>query len=475
MNDMGNGKKAHFIGICGVGMFSVASILKSQGWEVSGSDEGFYPPVSEKLKASTITLHTPYKKENIPEDVDIIIIGKNAKLTPEENEEVAAAFESGVPVGSFPDILKDLTDGTYNVVVAGSYGKSTSTALIAHVLMHAGKDPSYFIGAFPHDLEENARLGDGDMFVLEGDEYPSSNWDSQSKFLHYHATDVLLTAASHDHVNVFPTLESYHEPFKTLLAEIPDHGTLIANIDEEHARNFFETYTGNKVSYGFGKNADYSAENISYGEVTTFDLTHKGKTVITLHTKLLGKHNVENIVGTSALMLERDLVSPEELQKGIATFSGITRRLDRKSEKTVIPIYEGFGSSYQKTRAAIEAMRLHYPNKKLITVFEPHTFTWRNRATLDQYDTAFEGSDMVIVFEPATQGAETHEQLTQEEIVAQVQKTGTETVAIQNQKNGLEIIKNILDKDTLILLLTSGDLDGLIEKIPQLAEEIFPK
>jgi len=219
-----NFSRAHFIGIAGKGMSATALLLKQMGVEISGSDEDFYPPVSDYLKSANVTFAQGYKKENIPNDVDAIIIGKNVKLQPETNEEVQAAFASGKRVYSFADVLHEMTAASETIVVAGSYGKSTCTALLAWCLKAAKKDPSYFIGEVTNGFERYAHRGSGPIFVLEGDEYPSSNWDNTSKFLRYNPRNVLLTSATHDHVNVFPTHADYLVPFRALLDSLPANG-----------------------------------------------------------------------------------------------------------------------------------------------------------------------------------------------------------------------------------------------------------
>src|SRR6185312_3515847 len=217
-------KKAHFIGIAGKGMSATALLLREAGVDITGSDEGFYPPVSDYLVAAHIPFNNGYKPEHIPADADVIVIGKNAKLVPETNAEVKAAFDyhknSGKKILSFPAVLAELTKNTDNIIVAGSYGKSTSTALLAWCLLHGKYDPSYFIGEITRGFVAHAHLGKGKTFILEGDEYPSANWDNTSKFLHYNAKSVLLTSATHDHVNVYPTHEEYLAPFRKLLEQL---------------------------------------------------------------------------------------------------------------------------------------------------------------------------------------------------------------------------------------------------------------
>jgi UDP-N-acetylmuramate: L-alanyl-gamma-D-glutamyl-meso-diaminopimelate ligase len=466
-------KKAHFIGIAGKGMSGVALLLREAGYEISGSDESFYPPVSDYLARAGIAFFDGYKKENIPADADLIVIGKNAKLVPEENEEVKAAFESGIAIKSFPDLLEELSKGKETLMVAGSYGKSTCTALLAWCLMQAGKDPSYFVGEITKGFDAHAKLGKGETFVLEGDEYPSANWDERSKFLHYNPRNVLLTSATHDHVNVYPTHEDYLKPFRQLVSILPADGMMVVN-DEPFARRVAEGFGGKRVEYGLHERNEWHAADIAYGLPTTFDLMHNGKKVATLSTKLLGAHNIENIVGISAMLLEKHLLEPEELAAGVAGFEGVKRRMELLSPNSKVPVLEGFGSSYEKARSAIAGMRLHFPTRHLVVVFEPHTFTWRNRAALEQYDTAFDGADRVYIYEPARQGAGTHAQLTQEEIVERVRGAGVTVEPIRTVDEGLRRILDEAGENDAILLLTSGDLGGLIKSIPAEVEKRFP-
>src|SRR5579859_1116034 len=241
-------KKVHFIGIGGVGMSATAKLLKDSGVEVTGSDEAVYPPISDFLAQIGLRYQTPYKAGNIPTDADAIVIGKNAKLVPEKNEEVSAALSSGKPIYSFPEMLAELSKNKKTIVVAGSFGKSTSAALLAHCLLDAGKDPSYFVGAIPVGMP-NAAVGAGEYFVLEGDEYPASNTDPRSKFLLMHPSHLLLTPLAHDHFNIFPTPESYLKPFGELLALLPAEAMVVVCVDGPLSKQFLTGVTRPVVTY----------------------------------------------------------------------------------------------------------------------------------------------------------------------------------------------------------------------------------
>jgi UDP-N-acetylmuramate: L-alanyl-gamma-D-glutamyl-meso-diaminopimelate ligase len=491
----------HFIGICGAGMSAVAKLCQDLGYIITGSDEGFYPPISDYLIQNNIVCKQGHKKENLLNangevDVDVVVIGKHAKLVPEGNEEVAYVFElqkeGKIIIKSFPELLSELTKEKENIVVAGSYGKSTCTTLLSWILENAGEDPGYFIGANPLTPITNANFGSSKNFILEGDEYPSANFDNRSKFLHYNAHDVLLTALTHDHVNVFKTLEDYQKPFFDLIKNLPTEGNLVVCLDnkeiQEQIKYIHHWTKANVMTYSLENNeADYFAKNISFGDITTFDLyksipdpsfIKEGSEELlikNIETTLLGKHNLQNIIGVVALILEKSIFEKGEvtlkIKAGIKNFKGLKRRLDLLNEGKNVQIYEGFGTSYEKARAAVEAINLHFPNKKMTIVFEPHTFSWRNREAIHWYDDVFAEADKVFVYAPPSHGAATHAQLTQDEIIerikmSQVFKDKQENVfKITEKDSGVKSILENLDSDSVILILTSGDLGGIIKEL----------
>jgi len=469
-------RKIHIIGIAGAGVSAVAVMLKDMGNTVTGSDEGFYEPTISYLKNKDIGILTPYKKENIPTDVDLIIIGKHSKLNTAENEEVALAMTMAEKVQSFPQVLGDLTQNRENVVVAGSYGKSTCSALLAWCLIESGKDAGYFFGAIPIGFDDSAHVGTEKEFVLEGDEYPAyGGEENKSKFLYLHPKDVLLTSAEHDHVNIFPTVESYTEPYKKLVALLPTDGLLVVGINNPNAAEVAKECKAKIVTYGMDKSAEWYPENIQYGAVSTFELYNAGKKIVELSTQLLGAHNIENIVGVCAYLLEKKLISVEDLKDTVASFQGLKRRLELKTEKSSVLVYEGFGSSYMKAKTVFDAIKLHFPGKRIITIFEPHTFSWRNKNNLDWYKDIFADSDETIIFNPPEHGSTTHDQASLAEILEAIPKNKGNTYGVENKTEALKILEEKVTPDDIIILMSSGDLGGLIAEIPTWAEKKFPK
>mgnify|MGYP000650935076 CR=1 FL=1 len=473
MDKQGAMKTAHLIGICGIGMSATALLLKQDGFVVSGSDADCYGPPKGILDRANIKPTLTYAPANIPEPVDLVVIGRNAKLLPSENDEVRSAYERRLNIRSFPEVLGDLTKDRSNLVVAGSYGKSTTTSIVAHILRHAGVDAGYFIGAEPirsATLPAPSDIGTAPVFVLEGDEYPSGHDDPRAKFMHLHPHDVVLTAVVHDHVNIYPTYEDYTKPFRDLLAAVPGDGQVVVCAEEPGALKLANESGARVVTYGVDT-GDYHAADIRIGARSRFTLICPDGLSVELETALLGRHNIENIIAAGTCLLSRKLVDARAFQAAVADFAGVRRKLDNIALGSAVPVYEGFGSSYEKARSAIEAIQLHFSDNRLVVVFEPHTFGWRNRANLYWYDDVFAGADLTWVAAPATQGAATHAQLAGSEILDRVRLSGI--AAEPYDPTHPEAVVEALRPGDVVLILTSGDLNGSLEALSAAVAERF--
>ena len=462
--------RAYFLGIAGAGMSALASVLASDGVEVSGSDDGVFPPISTYLRRQCLPYHDGFDAALVPPDVDVAIVGTSAKLALGANPELDELVRRGVPRFSFAEYLGQQTRGREAIVIAGSFGKSTLTAMCASFLVHAGKHPGYFIGAIPLDLEATGASGSDPAFLIEGDEYIVSPEDRRSKFLLYHPSHVMISSLVHDHLNVFPTIESYEAPFAELIGMVPPEGKLVCA--HGHPALHRLTLGHPVVWYGLQPNPGYFAEEVKIGETTRFDLRMPGGGRLELSTQLLGLHNIENIVGASALLLELGLIAPEELAEVAPRFRGVARRLDKKTLVSRAPAYEGFGSSYEKARSAIEAMQLHFPARPLVVVFEPHTFSWRSREGLTWYDSVFEGVDRVLLLPPPGHGAG-QDQLSHDDIMSRIGAAGIRATKISGREDALSDLKSTLTGDEAILLLSSGPLAGLADALPPMLDASF--
>jgi UDP-N-acetylmuramate: L-alanyl-gamma-D-glutamyl-meso-diaminopimelate ligase len=463
--------RIHFTGIAGAGMAACALMMREAGHQVSGSDEDVFPPMSTYVEGLGFPFHRRFDAANLPAELDVLVLGTSAKLGGEGNAEVVEARRRGVRITTFPELIGEATAGRLNTVVAGSFGKSTCTALMSHVLRRSGRDAGWMIGAISPSLPDTGHWGSAPEVVLEGDEYVVSQSDRRSKFVLYHPRDVLLTSVVHDHVNVFPTFADYEKPFRELLRLIPEDGLLVAR-EHPAVRAIAGETAAPVVWYDTAPCDGWYAEDVVYGETTRFRLMGPGGFMLDMVTTLLGEHNIENIVGVSAYLLERQLVEPGALAGAVESFAGIRRRLDRLTRRSAVPVIEGFGSSYEKARSAIEALLLHYPTRPLTVVFEPHTFSWRNREALPWYDTVFEGAARALIVPPPRHGEASHDQSTFEEILARVAAAGVPVQGVRTAAEATEALSRLKGEE-VVLLLSSGPLLGLPDSLPPVMDELY--
>ena len=463
--------RIHFTGIAGAGMAAAALLMREAGHTVSGSDADVFPPMSTYVEGLGFRISWAFDAANLGDDLDLLVLGASAKLGGETNVEVQAARRRGVPVTTFPELVGEATVARQNTVVAGSFGKSTCSAMMAHVLREAGVDAGWMIGAISPSLPDTGHWGRAAQVVLEGDEYIVGPSDRRSKFVLYHPRDVLLTSLVHDHVNVFPTFADYEAPFRELLRLIPADGLLMAR-EHPAIRAIAGEAACRIVWYDTGRCDGWYAEGVQFGDVSRFSLVGPGGRRLALTTTLLGAHNIENIVGVCGYLLERELVGEAALARAVASFAGIRRRLDRLTNRSAVPVIEGFGSSYEKARSAIEAMLLHYPTRPLTVVFEPHTFSWRSRDALHWYDTVFDGAARVLVVPPPHHGEASHSQSSFGEILGRVAGTGIAVQGVETAEAAVAALSR-LQGDEVVLLLSSGPLLGLPDSLPAMFDAMY--
>lgn len=452
-------------------MSAAALMMREAGHQVSGSDEDVFPPMSTYVEGLGFPFYRRFDAANLPAGLDVLVLGASAKLGGDANVEAAAARSRGVRVTTFPELIGETTAGRLNTVVAGSFGKSTCSALMAHVLREAGRDAGWMIGAISPSLPDTGHWGAAPEVVLEGDEYIVGPTDRRSKFVLYHARDVLLTSLVHDHVNVFPTFADYEKPFRELLRLLAPEGLLVAR-ESAPIRAIAGETASRIVWYDTAPCDGWYAEGVTYGETSRFTLVGPRGRRLPLATTLLGEHNIENIVGVAAYLLERGLVGEGALAPAVESFAGIRRRLDRLTKRSAIPVIEGFGSSYEKARSAIEALLLHYPTRPLTVVFEPHTFSWRNRDALPWYDTVFEGVARVLIVPPPHHGEGSHNQSSFDEILARVAAAGVPVEGVETAEAATQALGRLAG-DEVVLLLSSGPLLGLPDSLPPVMDRLY--
>lgn len=384
-------KHIHFIGICGVAMSALAIALHKKGYKVSGSDVGFYPPVSTMLAGSGVEFYAGWHPEKMGTP-DLVIVGNVAGS---QNPEWKFVQDNTLTYKSYPEAIAEFWLKPESIVCAGTYGKTTTTALLAWIFSEAGFDPSYMFGGLMQSNFPSAALADSEWSILEGDEYKSARWDNGPKFAHYKPKYLLLTAVSWDHVDVYPTEKSYLTAFEHLVASIPNDGVIAVSTDNSAALNLVATRAGGPliITYGTDPDAIYQYEQITQSDTgLEFTINYQGKS-IPINCPLLGTYQAENITGAFALASELG-IPLATITQSLATFPGLKRRLEKRMDG-LVTVFDDIAHSPAKARSVLETIRTIYPGK-ITAIFEPNTGNRKPEAK-PLYAEAFGAADTVII------------------------------------------------------------------------------
>lgn len=388
----------HLMGICGTGMSSLAGILKLKGCFVTGSDQNAYPPMSQYLEDLAIPLLEGYRAENLKEIPDLVIVGN---VITRNNPEAIELGRLKIPYLSFPQALREFAmEGKKPIVICGTHGKTTTSALAAWVLENANLDPSFMIGGIPHDFRRNYRIGAGGHFVIEGDEYDTAFFDKGPKFLHYDPWIAILTSIEFDHADIYRDFDHVVGSFRRFIQLLPSEGLLIANGDDPTVVRESKGAKCPVVTYGFGEGVDWSAANISFHDGDTrFELLSRGEAFMNVSTPLFGRHNISNLLSVVALG-EFLRIDPSLLADGLKGFSGVKRRQEIKGEERGVLIMEDFAHHPTSVKETIGAVKGKYGDRRLMAVFEPRSNSSRRNIFQQQYALSFDQADVVFIPEP---------------------------------------------------------------------------
>lgn len=467
-------KHIHFIGICGVAMSAIAIAFHKAGYAVTGSDAGFFPPVSTELEKHGIRFYPGWHPEKMIENgtPDLVVVGNVASSS---NPEWTYVQEHHLAYKSYPEVMAEFFIKKNSIVCAGTYGKTSSTALLSWILSDAGFDPSYMFGGLAIAPERgeflSARLGGGDWSVAEGDEYKSARWDMRPKFAHYAPTHLLLTGLAWDHADVYPTEEAYFDAFRKLVSGLPEGGVLVANTDNEKIRSIVPLSHCPTVTYGNNNSAMYQWSNvIQSADGLQFDILHKS-TVYRITSPMLGDYQAANITGCFAMAMNAG-IGPEKIIASIATFRGMKRRLEKRYE-AAITIFDDIAHSPTKASATLQTLRATYAGK-IIAVYEPNTGN-RRQASIPGYDHAFRSADQVIIprLTAVKKDPNDPEEILDGQTLSDViAKTHGRVTHIDDDKAVVEHIVSSAAPGDVVVFLGSHGFRGMIEAlIAQLKKE----
>ncbi len=462
--------KLHLIGICGTGMGAVAELLKAAGHQVRGSDEHVYPPMSTQLAAAGIPVMEGFGRKNLDWEPDVVVVGNVCRR---DHVEVLAATERGLRLQSFPGILEELLLGDNNLVVTGTHGKTTTTALLAWVLKQAGRDPSYMIGGVPLNRElDSAALGKG-PFVLEGDEYDTAFFDKKSKFLHYKPRIGILTSVELDHVDIFSGIEAIKQSFREFIALIPPEGLLLVSASSPLALEVAQGARCRTERYGIapacGPEVEWRAEvtGIRTGGRTVFEVLHHGQRLGSFETGLPGAYNLENTLAVIAALADKAVgLSAEEIARGVRRFVGVKRRQELRGIAQGVSVVDDFAHHPTAVRETLRGLRGRFGTGRLFCVFEPRSATSRTDVFQKEFAEAFAAADEVVigaVHQPDK--APAAHRLDIERLAVDIRKHGVPARAITEVAGIIEHIAQRVTAGDTVVVMSSGSFDNLHERL----------
>ncbi|MGV7220352.1 MAG: UDP-N-acetylmuramate:L-alanyl-gamma-D-glutamyl-meso-diaminopimelate ligase [Nitrospinales bacterium] len=457
-------KNIYLVAICGTGMASLAGLLKEAGFNVTGSDNSIYPPMSLLLENNGITIKPGYKKENITDEIDLVVIGNAIS---KNNEEAQTIFEKGIPYISFPQALaRFFLEGRKPLVVAGTHGKTTTSSLLSWLFYSAGKNPGFMIGGWLKGFDSNYRHPDGEYFIVEGDEYDTAFFDKGPKFLHYLPHAAILTGVEFDHADIFRDLDHIKSAFGDFLDCIDPSGFLLVEHSDANSKDLLPHVKGTVETYGFSAEADWSIQSYSReGEYGCFSLSHGGSLIGNFRVAMIGKHNALNAAATTAMALKCGLTK-EQVASALETFPGIKRRQEIFGIKNGVTVIDDFAHHPTAIQFTIEAVREAYPDGNVWAVFEPRSATARRNIFNETLPKSFIGADKVIIaglFAP--EKIAPGERLDPEYIVQQIIKLNIEARFIADTNKIVDTIAQESHAGDVVLIMSSGGFDGIHQKL----------
>ena len=440
-------------------MGAVASALRERGFTVTGSDENIYPPMSTFLERKGIALHQGYRAENIPADAGIIVIG-NAIVR--GNPEVEAVLNRKLYYASLPEILKQFfLHGRHNLVVTGTHGKTTTTALLAWIMTTAKLDPSYVIGGIPKNLGQGALFNDSKYFVIEGDEYDSAFFDKRSKFVHYLPELLIVNNIEFDHADIFRDLDEIKLSFRRLLNIVPQNGMVLLNGDDPNCVDVGRDCLAQILEIGFSPNCAQQIRQVAYSSAgSRFTLGDDE-----FEVPLVGEFNVRN--AAMAICASHFYgVSVAKIRKALASFQGIARRQEIRGEERGVKVIDDFGHHPTALRETLRALRHRFPGCRLWAVFEPRSNTTRRAVFQQELPEALMLADGVFISQIARlEQIPERDRLNPEAVVKAIAKSGRPAFYEPDVAHIVERLVPLLKAKDVVVIFSNGGFDGIHGKL----------
>ncbi len=449
----------HFIGICGTAMGSVAAALQNRGYTITGSDQNVYPPMSDFLIENDINVSVGHDENNIPDKVDLVVIGNAMSRG---NVEVESVLNRKIPYTSLPELIKRyFLQGKRNIVITGTHGKTTTSSIIAHLLNDNGLNPNLMIGGIPLDIGKGGRFTESEFFVIEGDEYDTAFFDKRSKFVHYMPEIVVVNNIEFDHADIFNNIEEIKLSFKRMLNIVPENGIVFVNGDDNDAVEVTENCRAPVIKVGANDNCDFKIENLNLESFNSSFSINENSYKLPMD----GEFNVRN--AAMAIAVSDFLkIDQQNIIESVSKFSGIARRQELRGEEKNVKVIDDFGHHPTAIAATIGALKQRYPDSKIWAIFEPRSNTSRRNLLQSELEDSLSQADGVFISEvPNPEKVPDGELLDVESVIENLSSRGKEAFIGLSSDDIVNKLIPLTSSGDTIVVLSNGGFGGIHEKL----------
>jgi len=469
MKQLKNIRSIHFIGICGYIMSAAAVMLKKMGYKITGSDQDAYPPGTEMIDKAGIKWFRKYSSSNL-DSPDLVVVGNHIKS---DNSEAQTAIKKKLAVVSLPELIAKIFADKKRIVIAGTHGKTTTSSLIAWVLETANLNPSYLIGGIMQNTDQGFKLGKGDFFVIEGDEYRTAFFDQRPKFFHYKPDIAIFTTCEFDHPDYFESFLEVKKVFLKFLNLVPEEGLIILGVDDSDIFKIQKGVDRPKISYGLNEKAQCRGFDIEYGTPAKFKVRIGDEFLGEFKIFLPGKINIQNALAAIAVAHHLG-IDIEKIQKGISSFKGVKRRFEIVGQVKGVAVIDDYAHHPTKIRKTLAAARTRYRKNKIYCIFEPHTYS-RTKTLLVDYAQAFKQADEVVIAKlmPSREAGQ-KPSISSQEVVRAIKKYNSNVKLIPQSLKILEYLVGEVRKGDVVIIMSVGGLDNLAQKLVERLKGLDP-
>ena len=456
-----DGAHIHLIAICGTAMGSLAGMLRESGYRVTGSDARVYPPMSDFLRTAGIEVLEGFDAARLDPGPDLVVIGNAVSRG---NPEVEATLDNRIPYASLPEVLRDVYLRAVDpVVVTGTHGKTTTTALVAHLFRLGGLDPSFLIAGITLDFPRPFHLGRGSHFVIEGDEYDTAFFAKHAKYLYYMPRVLLINNIEFDHADIYADLEHIKASFRQLINTVPGAGVIIANDEDPVVGELLAHSLAPVQTFGLSASADWRAVEVeAHGRRQRFTVRRKdGKAVGPFELPLSGIHNVRNALGAIAVASHAG-VEPAAALAAVSGFRGVQRRQQLIAETAGITLIDDFAHHPTAVDQTLAGLRLAYPEARMWAVFEPASASNARRVFEQRYVSALARADRVILAPvPRPERSGDDEPFSPERLATQLRAGGVEACAVPSTDTIVDHLGDDLRPGDVVVFMSNGGFGGI--------------